>query len=111
MLDPLFKSGQPFSLLLKTTAGAFLEADGRAAGTHAVLRLRDVATYKSDLVRMLDEKGKLATELTAGRALLDAIPMPVWLQSRDGGIQWANAAYLAAVEVKSLPEVGGRLPR
>ena len=108
VLDPLFKSGQPFSLLLKTTAGAFLEADGRAAGTHAVLRLRDVATYKSDLVRMLDEKGRLTTELTAGRALLDAIPMPVWLQARDGGIQWANAAYLAAVEVTTLPEVQER---
>jgi signal transduction histidine kinase len=107
-LDPLFQTAQPFSLLLKTSAGAFLEADGRAAGTHAVLRLRDVATYKSDLVRMLDEKSKLTEELTAGRALLDAIPMPVWLRSRDGRIAWANAAYIAAVEAKSLADVGER---
>ncbi len=104
-LDRLFATGQPFSLLLKTTSGAHLEADGRAAGTHAVMRLRDVATYKSELVRMIDQHGALADELKAGRALLDAIPMPVWLRGQDGQIQWANAAYIAAVEAKSLVDV------
>ena len=104
-LDTLFATGQPFSLLLKTSAGAHLEADGRAAGTHAVMRLRDVATYKSDLVRIIDQHSALADELKAGRALLDAIPMPVWLRGQDGLIQWANSAYIAAVEAKSLDEV------
>ena len=104
-LDRLFATGQSFSLLLKTAAGAHLEADGRAAGTHAVMRLRDVASYKGDLVRMIDQHGALADELKAGRTLLDAIPMPVWLRGQDGTIQWANAAYIAAVEAKSLAEV------
>jgi signal transduction histidine kinase len=104
-LDQLFACGQPFSRLLKTAAGAHLEADGRAAGTHAVLRLRDIAAYKSDLARMLDQHSQLTVELKAGRALLDAIPMPVWLRSLDGRIDWANAAYVTAVEAKSLEEV------
>ena len=104
-LDRLFATGQAFSLLLKTAAGAHLEADGRAAGTHAVMRLRDVANYKSELVRMIDQHGALADELKAGRTLLDAIPMPVWLRGQDGTIQWANAAYIAAVEAKTLAEV------
>jgi signal transduction histidine kinase len=107
-LDQLFQSGQPFSLLLKTTHGGHLEADGRAAGTHAVLRLRDVATYKADLVRMIDQQGVLSEELRAGRALLDAIPMPVWLRGQDGQIQWANTAYVTAVEVATLAEVKER---
>jgi signal transduction histidine kinase len=104
-LDRLFEEAVPFNLLLETRAGAHLEADGRAAGTHAVLRLRDVAAYKSDLVRMLDQHGQLSNELRAGRALLDAIPMPVWLKGPDGTLQWANAAYIAATEAKSLEEV------
>ncbi len=104
-LDRLFATGQAFSLLLKTAAGAHLEADGRAAGTHAVMRLRDVATYKSDLVAMIDQHSMLAEELKVGRTLLDALPMPVWLRGQDGLIQWANAAYIAAVEAKSLAEV------
>lgn len=104
-LDRLFATGQAFSLLLKTAAGAHLEADGRAAGTHAVMRLRDVATYKSDLVAMIDQHSALADELKSGRTLLDALPMPVWLRGQDGLIQWANAAYIAAVEAKSLAEV------
>ena len=107
-LDHLFASGRPFSLLLKTISGAHLEADGRAAGTHAVLRLRDVATYKSDLVRMLDQHSQLLGELKAGRALLDAIPSPVWLRTHDGRIEWANAAYIAVVEAGSLAEVKER---
>ena len=28
------------------------------------------------------------------RALLDALPMPVWLRARDGRIEWVNAAYV-----------------
>ena len=65
-LDQLFATGLPFTLLLKTTAGAHIEADGRAAGTHAVLRMRDVATYKSDLVKMLVQHSQLsAREIVA----------------------------------------------
>ncbi len=107
-LDQLFETGAAFNLLLKTVAGGHLEADGRAAGTHAVLRLRDVATYKSDLVKMLDQQSQLSGELLAGRALLDAIPMPVWLKSLDGQVQWANTAYIAATEAKSLNDVRER---
>lgn len=104
-LDRLFEAGVPFNLLLKTQAGAHLEADGRAAGTHAVMRLRDVAAFKSDLVKLLEQHGQLSNEINAGRALLDSIPMPVWLKGPDGKLQWANAAYVAAAEAKTLEEV------
>ena len=54
-LDALFSDGRPFSSLLKTTAGGHVEADGRAAGGRAILRLRDVAGRKRDLAKILDQ--------------------------------------------------------
>ena len=44
-LDALFSDGRPFSSLLKTVAGGHVEADGRAAGGRAILRLRDIAGW------------------------------------------------------------------
>jgi signal transduction histidine kinase len=103
-LDRLFQSGRPFNMLLKTAAGGHLEADGRAAGTRAVLRLRDVATYKADLVRVLEQHGQLMRDIAAGRALFDAMPQPAWVRSAEGRITWVNKAYAAAVEAASQAE-------
>ena len=107
-LDSLFADGRPFNLLLKTTAGGHLEADGRAAGSRAVLRLRDVAGYKRDLLRILDRHHQLARDIRSSRALLNALPMPVWLRGSGGNIEWVNKAYVAAVEATDEAEVRER---
>lgn len=104
-LDGLFEDGRPFTLLLKTVAGADLEADGRATGSRAMLRLREVAAYKRDLVRIHDQSKQLSTDLAASRGLLDAMPMPVWTCTPAGSIVWANQAYVRAVEARDLAEV------
>lgn len=105
-LDSLFSDGRPFNLLLKTSAGGQLEADGRAAGSRAVLRLRDVAAgYKRDLLKILDQHRQLARDIRASRALLNALPMPVWLKGSGGRIEWVNKAYVAAVEAADEAEV------
>lgn len=108
-LDALFADGRPFNLLLKTSAGGNLEADGRAAGSRAVLRLRDVAAgYKRDLLRIIDQHRQLARDIRAGRSLLNALPMPVWLKGPGGRIEWVNKAYVAAVEAADDAEVRER---
>jgi signal transduction histidine kinase len=107
-LDALFAEGRPFNLLLKTNAGGHLEADGRAAGARAVLRLRDVVGYKCDLVKILDRHRRLTRDIRSSRALLDALPMPVWLRGPDGRIEWVNKAYAAAVEAADEIEVRQR---
>ena len=107
-LDSLFADGRPFNLLLNTTAGGHLEADGRAAGSRAVLRLRDVAGYKRDLLRILDRHQQLARDIRSSRALLNALPMPVWLKGTNGNIEWVNKAYVAAVEAADETEVRER---
>jgi len=107
-LDVLFKDGQPFSVLLRTAAGAHLEADGRAAGGRAILRLREVAGRKRDLARILDQHRQLVRDTLAGRSLLNALPMPVWFRGADGRIEWVNDAYVRAVEAASDQEVRDR---
>jgi signal transduction histidine kinase len=107
-LDTLFSDGRPFSSLLKTKAGGHVEADGRAAGGRAILRLRDVAGRKRDLARILDQHRQLVRDTLAGRTLLNALPMPAWLRGPDGRIQWVNEAYVKAVEAAGDSEVRER---
>ena len=107
-LDALFADGRPFSQLLKTMAGGHVEADGRAAGGRAILRLREITGRKRDLSRILDQHRVLVRDTQSGRALLDALPMPVWFRRDDGRIEWVNQAYVKAVEASSAAEVRER---
>jgi signal transduction histidine kinase len=107
-LDALFADGRPFSQLLKTAAGGYVEADGRAAGGRAILRLREVTGRKRDLSRILDQHRLLVRNTQSGRALLDSLPMPVWFRREDGAIEWVNQAYVKAVEAGSEKEVRER---
>jgi signal transduction histidine kinase len=107
-LDALFADGRPFSQLLKTSAGGYVEADGRAAGGRAILRLREVTGRKRDLSRILDQHRLLVRNTQSGRALLNALPMPVWFRRDDGRIEWVNDAYVKAVEASSEAEVRQR---
>ena len=104
-LDDLFAEGRAFNVFLKTTAGGHVEADGRATGTRAVLRLRDVAGTKRDIVRILDQNRKIGHEIRNYRALLNAVPMAAWMRNLDGNIEWVNEAYVAAVEANDTAEV------
>jgi signal transduction histidine kinase len=104
-LDALFAVGRSFNLLVRTRSGAHLEADGRAAGGRAVLRLRDVVGYREDLARIIDQHRELRREIRSSRALLDALPMPVWMRDEKGRLTWTNAAYIKAVDASGFAEV------
>ena len=104
-LDALFAEGRAFNMILRTAAGGHLEADGRAAGSRAILRMRDVAGYKRDLGLILDHQKKIARDVRASRALLNALPSPAWLRDGNGRLTWVNKAYVTAVEAESETEV------
>jgi signal transduction histidine kinase len=104
-LDGLLTEGRAFNLILKTTAGGHIEADGRAAGGRAVLRFKDVAGYKRDLSVILDQHMRLARDVRSGRALLSALPHPAWLHDASGRLTWVNSAYVKAVDAESESEV------
>ena len=107
-LEGLFGEGRPFNLVVKTRAGAHLEADGRTAGGRAILKLRDVAGYKQDLARILEQHTVLDRDIKVCRGLLAALPNPAWIRSGDGRIEWINAAYIKAVDAASEGEVIAR---
>lgn len=104
-LDQLFATGRAFNMILRTQAGGHVEADGRAAGSRAILRLRDVAGYKRDLGMILDHQKTIARDIRSCRALLNALPSPAWLRDSRGRITWVNAAYVKAVEARDEREV------
>jgi signal transduction histidine kinase len=104
-IDALFTNGQPFSLIVRTISGGHVEAEGRTAGGRAVLRFRDVAGHREEVARILAQHQRLGREVRASRALLDALPVPVWLRSKDGRITWVNNAYARAVEAPSRADV------
>lgn len=107
-LDHLFASGHPFNIILRTQAGGHIEAEGRTAGGRAILRLRNVAGHREQVARILSQHQHLAREIRSSRALLDTLPMPVWLRANDGRLLWVNNAYVKAVEAQTRIEVQER---
>jgi signal transduction histidine kinase len=104
-LDQLFANGRAFNIILRTLAGGNVEAEGRAAGGRAVLRLKDIAGYKLELATIHQQHAALTRDFRSSRALLNTLSMPVWLRAEDGRLIWANSAYIAAVDAQSEAEV------
>jgi signal transduction histidine kinase len=100
-LDGLLRIGRPFNMILRTVAGIHLETDGRASSGRAVLRIRDIAGYKRDISRIIDGHEGLARDIRSSRAILNALPMPVWFCDHEGRLTWTNEAYAATVEASS----------
>jgi signal transduction histidine kinase len=104
-LDRLFEAGTSFSLLLKTSAGGLFEAEGRAVGVRAVLRLRDVAGFRAKYGQALEEQKRLQREIDLARALFDGLDIPVWFRDEKSRLAWANKAYVRTVDGGELTEV------
>lgn len=107
-LDGLFQTGKSFNIILRTLTADHVEAEGRANSGRAILRLSEVAGYKRELARIIDQHQWLARDIHSMRALLNSVPMPVWLKTRDGRLTWVNNAYVNAVESENEDEVLSR---
>ncbi|WP_084396721.1 PAS domain-containing sensor histidine kinase [Henriciella aquimarina] len=105
-LRELRENGQPFSLTLIGPSGRFLEADGRTAGARAVVWITD-STIKgleesSARGKLEEARQVIARDPTAFLDMLGKAPFPAWRVSGVGRLQWANAAYIEAVDGGSL---------
>ena len=107
-LQRLRERGEAFRMTLKTNAGRFIDAEGRALGGRAILRLRDVTGERAELMKVKREFKRIHDELERLRTVLDSVDQPVWLRDGDGKLAWANAAYLAAIEAESVEDARGR---
>ena len=99
-VERLRDRGEGFSVALASTRGRHFEIDGRAVAGRAVMRIRDVSGDRLQLVRLRESHTELLEELGAIRAMLDAIPHPVWTRDGAGRLAWSNVAYARAVEAR-----------
>jgi signal transduction histidine kinase len=99
-VDALRAQGEAFTLALMSLSGRAIEAEGRAIGGRAVLRLRDVSGFKRELAELNARHEKFAGSMEALRTLIDALAAPVWARDIAGALVYANSAYARVVEAK-----------
>ena len=104
-LAHLKQSGKAFNIGVKTLKGELLEADGRAAGAHATLRLRPLAGDRKQMTELSYDASKLSLQVQRLSAMLDSAPFPAWIKAEDGKLIWVNRAYITALEAHDLQAV------
>jgi signal transduction histidine kinase len=107
-VETLRSDGRGFVMTLTTTAGRPVEAEGRAVGGRAVLRLRDVSGIERELIDLAARHDKLLSDVETLKALLDSLPAPVWARDADGHLVFVNSAYARAVEAKDSTDAVAR---
>jgi signal transduction histidine kinase len=99
-VEALRARGEGFSMSLTTLSGHPIEAEGRAIGGRAVLRLKEVSGIKRDLAELLAKHQRLVAEVDSLRTLVEALPSPIWTRDEAGVLTFVNIAYARAVEAK-----------
>ncbi|MGP1394148.1 MAG: ATP-binding protein [Inquilinaceae bacterium] len=101
----LRETGKGFRMVVDTADGRRrLQVTGRrgesvqSAERFDVLWLADVTDYESTIARQdrhLADRDEIRSELLA---MLDTLPVPVWLRRPDLGLHWVNRAYAEALD-------------
>lgn len=104
----LRQEGISFSLATKTLAGDHVEIEGRPVAGRAVVVVRVLTGEQLAMARLKDESAAIETMFSQMRGMLDAISQPAWLRDRSGRLFWVNAAYLQAVDARSVDDVVDR---
>jgi signal transduction histidine kinase len=97
-VERLLKQGEGFAITFATATGRYMTAEGRAIGGRAVLRLSEVTGLKKEIAELGLHLNQLRAEREAERALIEALPSPVWVRDAGGRLTFANAAYAQAVQ-------------
>ena len=100
-VDVLRSEGRSFLMTLTTRAGHPIEAEGRAIGGRAVLRLRDVSGIEQELLDLAGRHDQLLSDVETMRAMLESLPAPVWTRDSTGRLIFVNSAYARAVEAEN----------
>jgi len=98
-VDRLFGRGEAFSLPLTTAAGRHVTVEGRVIGGNAIVRFCDVGGLRRDIAELTARLQESQAEAKTQRALLEAIPSPVWIRDFLGRLTFVNAAYALAAGV------------
>ncbi|MBO0750674.1 MAG: PAS-domain containing protein [Bradyrhizobiaceae bacterium] len=98
-VERLSSRGEAFSLPVTTGAGRHVAVEGRAIGGNAILRFHDVSGLRKDIVELTARLQQQQAVAETQRALLEAIPSPVWIRDAGGRLTFVNAAYARAAGV------------
>ena len=101
MVAALRDEGESFATAVVTLSGRPLEAEGRAIGGRAVMRLRDVSGVRREFAELSTRHAKLLGEVDSLRTLIEALPSPIWARDEHGALSFVNHAYARAVEAKN----------
>jgi signal transduction histidine kinase len=104
-VEKLKLKGEGFSLSADGLGGKRLEIDGRPVTGRAVMRIREVSGDRLERLKAEENYGRLAGEMAALHATLDAMPHQIWLRYPDGRLAWVNKSYAEAVDCRHPNEV------
>ncbi len=107
-VDALRNDGRSFTATLTSRAGHPIEAEGRAIGGRAILRLRDVGGIEQELLDLAARHDELLNEVETMKGLLNSLPAPVWARESNGKLVFVNAAYARAVEAADAADAVAR---
>jgi signal transduction histidine kinase len=96
-LKRLLRRGEGFSISLTTAAGRYVAAEGRAIGGSATLRLQDVSGLRKEIAELTCRLQRQRADADAQRAILEALPSPVWTRDAGGRLTFVNPAFARAV--------------
>ena len=99
-LDSLRRRGEAFGLVLRTRDSRHVEIAGRPIAGAAVLRLRELTGARLDHAALAESFRRIEAEVQEMRALLSAVPAPIWIRDATGRLVFANQAYALAVEAR-----------
>jgi PAS domain-containing protein len=87
-LDALADGGVAFALTAHNPEGQAITMRGRAVGGMAAVWLEEEAEAKADVLNF--------------HALLDALPIPVWLRDKTLSLIWGNSAFVSTSGMPTL---------
>jgi signal transduction histidine kinase len=96
-VERLFARGEGFSLSLITASRRHVAVEGRAVGGGAMLRFHEASDLKKEIAELTARLHRQQADADAQRALLEAIPSPVWMRDAAGRLTFANEAFARAV--------------
>lgn len=87
-IEALDNLGEAFTFAVRAKGGCRYAVRGQTIGANAAVWLEEE-----------DETVSLGRQLTA---LLDALPLPVWLRGSDVTLRWGNRSFLSAAGAESI---------
>lgn len=107
-VERLRAAAERFDLVLETSRGHVIEAQGRVSGGRAFVRFVALTNLREEVAQLKVERDRLVGALETFQGLLDALDMPVWVRDDNHRLVWANTAYSKAVEARDGAEAVAR---